>query len=51
MQKKYFGDWGDYDKTEHLIEFLNEMVINGNIKVRVIERQIKNTNIYKTIII
>jgi hypothetical protein len=49
--KNYFGDWGDYDKTEHLIEFLNEKVVNGDIKVRIIERQAENTNNYKTIII
>lgn len=45
-ERNYFGDWCDYDKTEHLIEFLNEEV-----KVRVIQSQVKNTDKYKTIII
>ncbi len=50
-EKNYFGDWEDYDKTEHLIEFLNKEIVNGDIKVRIIQRQIENTDDYKTIII
>lgn len=41
----------DYDKVEHLVEFLNEEVVNGGIKVRIIQRQIENANDYKIIII
>ena len=50
-KKNYFGDWVDYDKVEHLVEFLNEEVVNGGIKVRIIQRQIENANDYKIIII
>lgn len=49
--KNYFGDWGDYDKTEHLIEFLNEKIVSGDIKVKIIEKQTENSNSYRTIII
>ena len=50
-KKNYFGDCVDYDKVEHLVEFLNEEVVNGGIKVRIIQRQIENANDYKIIII
>ena len=50
-EKNYFGDWVDYDKVEHLVEILNEEVVNGGIKVRIIQRQIENANDYKIIII
>lgn len=50
-ERNYFVDWCDYDKTEHLIEFLNEEVVKEEIKVRVIQSQVKNTDKYKTIII
>ena len=52
MRKKiYFGDWVDYDKVEHFVEFSNEGVVNGGIKVRRIQRQIENANDCKIIII
>ena len=50
-EENYFGDWGDYDKTENLVEFLNEQVVNEDIKIKIVERQIENTHTYKTIII
>lgn len=50
-KKNYFGDWVDYDKVEHFVEFSNEGVVNGGIKVRIIQRQIENANDYKIIII
>ena len=41
----------DYDKVEHFVEFSNEGVVNGGIKVRRIQRQIENANDCKIIII
>lgn len=50
-EKNYFEDWVDYDKVEHFVEFSNEGVVNGGIKVRRIQRQIENANDCKIIII
>lgn len=49
--KTWFGDYADYDKTEHLVAFLNEEAANGAVKVRIIKRQAENIGQYKTIII
>ena len=41
----------DYDKVERLVEILNEEVVNGGIKVRIILRHLENANEYNIIII
>lgn len=50
-ESNYYGDWIDYDKTIHLVDFLNNEVVSGYKKVQILESHVENNNQYKTVII